>query len=326
MRLTLLVLMFTVLGNNSVADEIRPGYLSISEQSEGVYSILWKQPENQGTPPLGLQLPAICINKTKANTKSIRGALISRWMVACVGGIKGEHISIDGLASSGTDVLVQVQWLNESSNSARLTPSSNVYQVPATTESWEIVTSYFLFGVEHILVGADHLLFVFALLLIVTSTRRLIITITSFTLAHSITLAASTLNLVSLPQQPIEASIALSIMFLAAEIIHTQRGHPGAAARWPWLIAFTFGLLHGFGFAGALSELGLPENAIPLALIFFNVGVEAGQLIFVGGVIILGSLIRRFTEPSLIQQSQAIVVYGIGALASFWMIERVAAF
>jgi hydrogenase/urease accessory protein HupE len=171
-------------------------------------------------------------------------------------------------------------------------------------------------GVEHILLGIDHLLFVFALLLIVDGTRRLIATITAFTIAHSITLAAATLGFVQVPQQPVEAVIALSIMFLAMELVHGRRGKPGAAARWPWLVAFTFGLLHGFGFAGALAEVGLPQQAIPLALVFFNVGVELGQLLFVTAILLLAWVLRQLRMQALIEASQMVVVYAIGGVAA----------
>lgn len=128
------------------------------------------------------------------------------------------------------------------------------------------------------------------------------------------------------PQQPVEAVIALSILFLAMEIVQGKRGRPGAAARWPWLVAFIFGLLHGFGFAGALAEIGLPQQAIPLALVFFNVGVELGQLLFIATVLLLGWAIQQLKQPRLMDRLESISVYAIGSLASFWLIERVAAF
>ncbi|MEJ2180131.1 MAG: HupE/UreJ family protein, partial [Gammaproteobacteria bacterium] len=180
-------------------------------------------------------------------------------------------------------------------------------------------------GVEHILLGIDHLLFVFALLLIVTGVRRLVWTITAFTIAHSITLAGATLGYVHVAQQPVEAIIALSILFLATEIIHSRRGRPGYAERWPWMVAFIFGLLHGFGFAGALAEVGLPQQAIPLALVFFNVGVELGQLLFVAIVLLLGWMIHRIKVFPL-RPAEMVTTYVIGSVAAFWMIERVVGF
>ena len=180
-------------------------------------------------------------------------------------------------------------------------------------------------GVKHILLGIDHLLFVLGLVLIVRSTPRLVKTITAFTLSHSITLALATLGFVHVPQAPVEAVIALSILFLASELARRNRGESGLTARRPWLVAFSFGLLHGFGFAGALSEVGLPETDIPLALLLFNLGVEAGQLLFVAAVLALLWCGRRLatSAPRWLQDAPA---YAVGSLAAFWLIERVAAF
>ena len=177
-------------------------------------------------------------------------------------------------------------------------------------------------GIEHIWGGVDHLLFVLALLLIVKGLRRVILTITAFTVAHSITLAAATLGYVHVPGAPVEAAIALSIVFVAAEIVHGLQGRPGLTARAPWIVAFTFGLLHGFGFAGALAEVGLPQHAIPVALLFFNVGVELGQLLFVGAVALVVRALgeARMTWP---RWSEAVPAYAIGTVAMFWVIQRV---
>ena len=181
---------------------------------------------------------------------------------------------------------------------------------------------YFMLGVEHILFGIDHLLFVLALVLIVRGVGLLVKTITAFTVAHSITLALATLGVVHVPSAPVEAVIALSIVFVASEILRSRRGERGLTERAPWLVAGTFGLLHGFGFAGALSEVGLPANDIPLALLFFNLGVEAGQLAFV--VVALGviALLRRIRLP---EWAPILPPYAIGSVAMFWVIERTAA-
>jgi hydrogenase/urease accessory protein HupE len=181
-------------------------------------------------------------------------------------------------------------------------------------------------GIEHILLGIDHLLFVLGLVLIVQSAKLLVQTITAFTIAHSITLAVATLGFVHVPGAPVEAVIALSILFLASELTRQRRGESGLTARYPWLVAFSFGLLHGFGFAGALAEVGLPERDITLALLVFNLGVEAGQLLFVAGVLALLWLGRRVIvspPPRWLQDAPA---YAIGSLAAFWLIQRVAAF
>jgi hydrogenase/urease accessory protein HupE len=188
-----------------------------------------------------------------------------------------------------------------------------------------VARTYLALGVEHILTGFDHLLFVLALLLIVKSARRIVATVTAFTVAHSLTLAAATLGFVHLPQPPVEAAIALSIAFVAAEIVHGLDGRPGLTARAPWLVAFAFGLLHGLGFAGALAEIGLPQSAIPLALLCFNLGVELGQLAFVVALLACLALARRARIPWP-RAARPLPAYAIGALAMFWVIERVAAF
>jgi hydrogenase/urease accessory protein HupE len=188
-----------------------------------------------------------------------------------------------------------------------------------------VVRTYFLLGVEHILSGIDHLMFVLALLLLVKGVRRVVVTVTAFTLAHSLTLAGATLGFVHMPGPPVEAAIALSIVFVASEIIHSRQGKPGLTESYPWVVAFTFGLLHGFGFAGALAEVGLPDNAIPLALLFFNLGVEAGQLLFIAGVLAVAIAWRRLRAPWP-EWARWMPAYGIGSVAAFWTIERVAAF
>ena len=309
------------------ADEIRPGYLEIKENSKNVFSVLWKVPA-KGDKKLSLkvQLPANCIDKTQATAQLVNGAYIQRWIVVCDNGLVEKTISISGLESTSTDVLLRMEFIDGTSQSIHLTPTNHSILVPAKPSSFQIIATYTWLGIEHILLGVDHLLFVFALLLIVSTTRRLFWTITAFTVAHSITLAGATLGYVNVPQQPVEAVIALSILFLAMEIVHGKRGHPGAAARWPWLVAFVFGLLHGFGFAGALAEVGLPQQAIPLALIFFNIGVELGQILFVVTVILIGWLIHKINQPKLLSWGETAAIYSIGGLSAFWLFERIYAF
>ena len=180
----------------------------------------------------------------------------------------------------------------------RLTPTSASFTIKAAAGAGEVAITYLRLGIEHILGGIDHLLFVLALVILVREWRRVAITVTAFTIAHSITLAAATLGFVNVPARPVEATIALSIVLVAVEIVNARRGRPSLTARWPWLVAFAFGLLHGFGFAGALSEVGLPQHAIPLALLFFNLGVEVGQLAFVALVMALAWLVPRAVGAS----------------------------
>ena len=311
----------------SIADEIRPGYLQIKQNSNNLYSVLWKVPA-KGDKKLSLQLrlPKNCIDKTTPTTQLINSSYIQRWIVSCADGLKNKVISINGLDMTSTDVLIHLELTNGVSHTAQLTPSNRFYTVPTEASTLQVIKTYTWLGIEHILLGFDHLLFVFALLLIVNNTRRLLLTITAFTIAHSITLAGATLGFIHIPQQPVEAIIALSILFLAVEIIHGKNGHPGAAARWPWLIAFIFGLLHGFGFAGALAEVGLPQQAIPLALIFFNIGVEFGQILFVTAVLLFTWLLHRLQKPVLLEKAETIAIYTIGSLSSFWLFERISLF
>lgn len=208
----------------------------------------------------------------------------------------------------------------------RLTSNTTSFTFLPEVNRWQVISLYTGLGIEHILLGFDHLLFVFALLLIITSRRRLLGAITAFTVAHSMTLTLASLNLVLVPLPPVEAVIALSIVFLAVEIVHAQRGQVGIAARSPWLVAFTFGLLHGFGFAGALAEIGLPENALPLALLFFNIGVELGQLAFIISIWLMS---RLFISYMTIKNKRIFLLscaYAIGSLASYWVIERTLSF
>jgi len=200
---------------------------------------------------------------------------------------------------------------------------------PAPFIQTNLIGTYTILGIEHILSGFDHLLFVLALVLLVHGTRRLLVTITAFTAAHSLTLAGATLGWVQVPGPPVEASIALSIVFVASEIVHARQGRYSVTQQYPWVVAFTFGLLHGFGFAGALAEVGLPQSSIPIALLFFNVGVEIGQVLFVGAVLTViavgwrAGTRLRLSPPVWLWR---IAPYAIGTLASFWLVERVAAF
>ena len=238
-------------------------------------------------------------------------------------------IHIDGLERTSTDVLVRFDFADGATEAHRLTPGDPSFTVPTQPSRLEVVRTYLLLGIEHILSGIDHLVFVLALLILVKGVRRLIFTVTAFTIAHSLTLAGATLGYVQMPGPPIEATIALSIMFVAAEIIHSRRGRPGLTEKYPWVVAFTFGLLHGFGFAGALAQIGLPQTSIPVALLFFNVGVEIGQLLFIASVFTIIALARRITRRINIPRpawSWAVPPYAIGSLAVFWVIQRIAAF
>jgi hydrogenase/urease accessory protein HupE len=224
-----------------------------------------------------------------------------------------------------TDALVRVQRLDGTVQVTRLTPASPDFVVEAAPMPTEIGATYLKLGVEHILTGYDHLLFLLALIVVVGAVRRAVATVTAFTVAHSITLAGAALGAVHLPQPPVEAAIALSIVFVAAEAVRMQSGRVSVTVRAPWLVAFVFGLLHGFGFAGGLLEIGLPQTDVPLALFAFNLGVEAGQLILVTGVFAALTLASRAKWIAPAATATRIgISYGVGMLATCWVIDRLA--
>jgi hydrogenase/urease accessory protein HupE len=313
--------------NLSIADEIRMGYLELNENKKNSYSVIFKIPIKFNTKlDLKANLPSTCKKVSEVKSQLVDKAYLVSWDIKCEEDIFGKEITIDGLKTTNTDLLLQLKFLNGLSQTIIMSPNKESYIIPKEASSTEVVKTYTFLGVEHILEGFDHLLFVFALLLIAKNIRQLIWTITAFTLAHSITLVGVTFGYLQLPQQPVEAIIALSIIFLAMEVVHQKRGVEGVASRYPWIVSFTFGLLHGFGFAGALAEIGLPQHSIPLALVFFNVGVEIGQLMFVSVIVLFAYMLKKINQPSVVEKGRMMIVYGIGSLASFWFIERVSGF
>lgn len=315
---------------HALAHEARPAYLELRQTGSEMYDVLWKVPGQGEDLRLGLyvELPAGCSKLIEPRASMANSAYTERWAVRCAGGLTGGTIHIAGLAATLTDVLVRLERLDGTTQVTRLTPSAPSAVVEAAPSVFEVARTYFVLGIEHILLGVDHLLFVLALLILVKGTRRLVATVTAFTLAHSITLAGATLGYVRAPGPPIEAVIALSIVFIAAEIVQGRRGEAGLTERLPWVVAFTFGLLHGFGFASALNEVGLPQSAVPAALLFFNLGVEFGQLLFI--VLVFGfiALSRQCARRVGILQptwAWSIPPYIIGGIAAFWVVQRVAA-
>lgn len=313
------------------AHEMRPAYLEISEISPETYEITWKVPARGGNQRLSMFV------RFDAETEVISdlvggfldGAYVERWRVKRPEGLSGTSVYIDGLAKTFTDVLVRVSLADTETQTVLVIPEKPHFVIAEVPTAWAVAQTYTRLGAEHILEGIDHLLFVLALLILVSGFRRLITTVTAFTIAHSLTLAGATLGFIHVPGPPVEAVIALSIVFVAFEIIRRRQGKAGITERSPWIVAFTFGLLHGFGFAGALNEVGLPQSAIPVALLFFNVGVEFGQLLFIAAVILLIALtqwINRRIEIPRPSWAWRIPPYAIGGLAMFWLIERVAAF
>lgn len=309
---------------SSYSHALQPGYLALRSIDTDIYAVTWKVPA-VGARPMAItaRLPENCDARTPGQPIWDGAAYLARWTTTCRGGIVGGTIAIEGLSATQTDVLLRIQRPDGTEQTARLTPTSPSFTVEAVPGRFDVAGTYLALGIEHILLGIDHLLFVLALLILVSGWRRLVWTITAFTAAHSITLAAATLGFVRVAQGPVEAVIALSIVFVAMEIVHTRQGRPGITESRPWIVAFAFGLLHGFGFAGALAQLGLPEHDIPIALLFFNVGVEAGQLLFVAAVLTVIATWRRLDAPWP-QWAWRVPVYAIGSLAAYWTIERVA--
>jgi len=309
------------------AHESRPAYLELTEISQGRYTLMWRTPVLAGMPlPVALRLPEILRTLGEPVTQRLKDSLLERRIIeAGDSGLAGQRIEFVGLQATITDVLVRIEQLDGSQATIMVHPNQAWVDVPAAQGILAILTTYGLHGFDHILLGFDHLLFVLALILIVRNTRTLIWTITAFTAAHSITLALATLGIMHAPGAPVEATIALSIVLLAHEILRIQRGEESVIARWPWVVAFSFGLLHGFGFAGGLTELGLPQGAIPLALLAFNMGVELGQLTFIAVVLIVLTTVRRLPGLDCLRNySLPACAYGIGGLASYWFFQRAA--
>jgi hypothetical protein len=272
-----------------------------------------------------VELPTGCTNATDPLASMVNNAHTERWTVTCAGGLEGKTIRIAGLTATTTDVLVRLERLDATTQVTRLTPSAPSFTVEATPRASEVARTYTVLGIEHILAGIDHLLFVLALLIITGGGWRLVKTVTAFTISHSLTLTLATLGFVHVPQRPVEAVIALSIVFVAAEIVRMHDGLPSITARSPWLVAFCFGLMHGLGFAGGLSEAGLPAGHVPTALLFFSIGVETGHFLFVGGVLFLIAHVRRLGLP-FARWVHLVPAYGIGTIAMCWFIQRTVSF
>lgn len=325
-RLFVVLALAVLLAGSAAAHEVRPAYLALRETAPDRFEVIFKVP-TRGDRVLRLApvLPDTCVADGQPRFERVPGARIMRFAVKCEAGLAGQTVSVDGLASTLTDVLVRIERVDGAVQMGRLQPTSPPFVVEAAPSWLAVARTYTVLGVEHILLGIDHLLFVLALLLLIRSWGRLAATITAFTVAHSLTLAAATLGWVHVPGPPVEAIIALSIVFVAAEIVHGRRGHAGITARAPWIVAFTFGLLHGLGFAGALAELGLPQNAIPLALLAFNVGVELGQLAFLAAVLLAWGVVRGLGLHGSDWLVEA-PAYAIGGVATFWTLQRIAGF
>ena len=305
------------------AHEARPCYLELKEVAPNRYDVLWHTPVLAGMRlPVQLKLPDGARNVAEPSVQELTDSLLERrWIDAGPDGLAGRRIEFPGLQLTITDVLVRIERLDGTRSTEFVRPSRPSIEIAAPRGTLATVSVFLAQGIEHILLGVDHLLFVLGLLLLVRTPWMLVKTITAFTVAHSITLAIATLGYAHVPAAPLNAAIALSILFLGPEIIRAWHGGTSFTIRHPWVVAFAFGLLHGFGFASGLAAIGLPQADIPLALLMFNVGVEIGQLAFVALILLL---VRAFKVLQVHWPRPAALLpaYVVGSLGAFWMIQR----
>ncbi|WP_321339551.1 HupE/UreJ family protein [Breoghania sp.] len=330
LRTTLLLLVMAILQPAlACAHALDPGYLELAAMGEDRWRITWRMPDVGGSPMhISPQLPANCTTDTLPPPHFDGRAWSMTYLASCPGSLTNGEIRILGLENTRTDTLVRYETGPGRAVTQRLTADGPSFVITGDPGWLDVVISYVSLGVTHILEGVDHLLFVLALLLLVNDRRRLFWAVTAFTFAHSITLASATMGWLTLPSAPVEVVIALSIVFLAYELALPAARRDPLAERFPALIAFCFGLIHGLGFAGALHEIGLPASDIPLALLSFNAGVEIGQLMFISLVLSIGFLFSR-QLPALARRSADLTrasSYAIGAVAAFWVIERLSEF
>lgn len=332
--LAMMALLVLFSPNRVSAHALEPGYLELQPIGGLEWRVTWRKPQVGGAPmQIDAVLPEGCDPRRGPEPSYDGRAFLSGWIARCPAGLAGGEIRIEGLERTRTDVLIRYRLIDsDATQTARLTSITPSLTIPESQDTLGVFSTYFSLGVHHILMGVDHLLFVLMLLLLIRDWRRLLAAVTSFTVAHSLSLAAASLGWIVVPAPPVEAIVALSIMFLAAELLHEPGDRSRLSERYPWAVAFAFGLLHGLGFARALLEVGLPENDVPLALLSFNIGVEAGQILFIALALTVGGALAKL-YPLVVQRLVApgsrglrVVAYGVGTLAAYWVAERVAGF
>jgi hydrogenase/urease accessory protein HupE len=307
------------------AHEIRPVSMEITEIAEHRYKVRWKVPAVEGRfLAVRPRFASNCTGWQQVVPRPEGDSAVARFELRCTQGLEGTRLVLENLNRTMIDGVVTVEWLSGETSVTHVKPTDPHMIVPQRTGASQVIADFIVIGIEHILFGPDHLLFVLALLLLVDSWRRLLVTATAFTVAHSLTLSLAALRVISVPVPPVEALIALSIVYLAFELVRKARGEDRGQQR-PWLLVFSFGLLHGLGFASALSEVGLPMHEVPAALFAFNLGVELGQVAFILVVFGLREFLRR-SSPRLEHAAYWSLTYLIGGLASFWVIDRIAQF
>jgi hydrogenase/urease accessory protein HupE len=318
-----ILLLAPILAPSAQAHEVRPAYLQIDQIGPDRYDVLWRTPLYSGMRlPVVLRLPEGVRDAVQPRVQELSDSLIERHVVVASGGLAGRRIDFVGLQVTITDVMVRVQESDGHHAILLVHPAQPWVTIEDRQGLADVARSYIVHGIDHILFSADHLLFVLGLLLLVHNRWMLLKTITAFTAAHSITLAAATLGYINVPAPPLNAAIALSILFLGVEVVRSWRGETSLARSRPWLVAFAFGLLHGLGFASGLLSLGLPHGDIPAALLFFNIGVEVGQLLFVAVLLLLVRAFRLL-EIRWPRAVVALPAYTVGTLGAYWTIDRI---
>ncbi|MCZ0964373.1 HupE/UreJ family protein [Paracoccus benzoatiresistens] len=327
-----LVVLGAVAPERTAAHALEPGFLELRHLGGDEWRVTWRKPQVAGAPmPIDAVLPENCDPRRGPAPAFDGRAFLAGWIAACKGGLSGGKITIAELERTRTDVLVRYDLGDGAAPAAmRLTAAAPSFTLPQQPGRLDIVASYVPLGVDHILRGVDHLLFVLMLLFLIQDWRTLLGAVTAFTVGHSLSLAAASLGWIVLPAPPVEAVIALSIVFLATELLRPAGAEKRLAERYPWAVSFAFGLLHGLGFARALLEIGLPEGDVPLALLAFNLGVELGQLLFIGAILALRAGLARLSSGGALLEPGSrglrAIAYGTGAVATYWVIERVAGF
>jgi hypothetical protein len=328
-RLLIALLLALVAAPVAFAHEVRPALLQFTQDKAGHYDVLWKQP-TLGEVAIRLEphLSGGSLEARPTDQFAAPGFLVKTWTIPARPALDGQTVSIEGLDQTITDVLVRVATADGRHIDAVIKPQHPSLTLALAAPHGLAVPAYLRLGVEHILTGFDHLSFVFGLLLLVGISWRIVKAVTAFTLAHSITLTAAALGFVHVPSAVIECLVALSIVFVASELLPRPGREHTLTRRHPWVIAFTFGLLHGFAFAGALAEVGLPVGAVPASLFLFNVGVEIGQLMFIAAAvaaILALRWVRANVRLDLSVPARLVPAYGIGGFAAYWFIERLGA-
>jgi hypothetical protein len=305
--------------------EMRPAYLELKETAAGQFNLLWRIPVmNRQRLPIALELPDGLKDLKQPRVAALADSLVERRSIdAGPNGLAGKRIDFTGLETTTTYALVRVEMLDGRNWTTIVHPSQPWVEIAASQSKLALMGTYIVEGIRHIIFGVDHLLFVLGLLLIVKNWLALIETVTAFTIAHSITLAVATFGYADAPSLPLNAAIALSILFLGPEIVRVWRGQTSFTIRHPWVVAFVFGLIHGFGFASALTSAGLARANIPIALLSFNVGVEFGQISF---IVLVYALERSFRQLEIRWPlwATALPGYTVGTLGAFWTIQRTA--